>query len=44
LIPVPVELGVLALLAAVMIAAARVTLDKLEMRARLEGRLTESKT
>jgi ABC-2 type transport system permease protein len=40
---VPVELAILLLLAILMIGGARVALDKLEMRARIEGRLTEAK-
>ncbi|MER3543731.1 MAG: ABC transporter permease [Chloroflexota bacterium] len=41
---VPVELGVLTLLATVFILGARLALDRLEMRARQEGRLTESRS
>ncbi len=38
---VPVELGIIAILAVVMIAASRISLDYLERLARQEGRLTE---
>mgnify|MGYP005853634679 CR=1 FL=1 len=41
---VPAELGVLTLLATVFILGARLALDRLEMRARQEGRLTESRS